>query len=68
MWSQSRSKASLRSIMVAPEGGRTPPTMTSPTSPSAWQPTTVMVRFAAMWRSSSRRRRTLPPMVFRRDI
>ena len=29
----------------APAGGSTPPTMTSPTSPSAWQPTTEMMRF-----------------------
>ena len=28
--------------MVSPGGGRTPPTITSPTSPSAWQETTTL--------------------------
>jgi hypothetical protein len=30
--------------MVAPGGGRTPPTITSFSSPPTWQPTTVTVR------------------------
>src|ERR1700733_14207815 len=34
----------IRSIMVWPAGGSTPPTITSPTSPSAWQPTTFIAR------------------------
>ncbi len=34
----------LCSQIVSPGGGRTPPTMTSPTSPSAWAEITWMVR------------------------
>ncbi len=41
------------SQMVAPGGGATPPTMTSPTSPSAWAETTWMT-FALRIRSSLR--------------
>src|SRR6185437_1382058 len=40
---------------VAPGGGATPPTMTSPTSPSAWQVTTWMIleaRIGALLRSA----------------
>src|SRR6185437_7864453 len=54
---------------VAPGGGATPPTMTSPTSPSAWQVTTWMIleaRIGALLRSArgggdgrARRRRAL---------
>src|SRR5260221_731824 len=36
--------ACICSKTVAPGGGRTPPTTTFPTSPPAWQPTTVMER------------------------
>ena len=49
----SRSKASFLSIIVAPGGGRTPPVITSPCSPSAWQPITVMTRDAAIRYSTS---------------
>src|SRR5690606_22720725 len=48
MWSCSRSMLRILSYMVAPAGGSTPPTITSPTSPSAWQPTTEMVRMDCM--------------------
>jgi hypothetical protein len=34
--------------MVAPGGGSTPPTITSPISPSAWQPTTWIERMVRM--------------------
>ena len=43
-WSCSRSRVRIFSNIVAPAGGSTPPVMTSPTSPSAWQPTTDMER------------------------
>ncbi|MCY1374054.1 hypothetical protein D9M69_613680 [compost metagenome] len=36
------------SQMVSPGGGATPPTITSPTSPSAWQLTTWMILFERM--------------------
>src|SRR5207302_1844343 len=35
----------IRSNMVSPGGGITPPTITRPTSPSAWASTTVTARF-----------------------
>ena len=41
----SRSSAAMKrdcAHSVSPGGGATPPTMTSPTSPSAWQETTWM--------------------------
>src|SRR5512145_2601029 len=41
----------ILSYMVAPAGGSTPPVMTSPTSPSAWQPTTEMERMDCMGRT-----------------
>ena len=49
--SSRRSESSARSDSicsntVAPTGGSTPPTTTFPTSPPAWQPTTVSVRRA----------------------
>ena len=40
-------------------GGKTPPTITSPTSPSAWQPTTEMVRRGMGISCSSARRHAL---------
>ena len=39
----SRAMKRLCSQMVSPGGGATPPTITSPTSPSAWQLTTWMI-------------------------
>ena len=42
----SAASACICSKTVAPGGGRTPPTTTFPTSPPAWQPTTVSVRLA----------------------
>src|SRR5262245_36399181 len=56
MSSWSRSKASFLSIIVAPGGGSTPPVMTSPGSPSAWQPTTVMTRWGIMFGPAIRER------------
>ena len=40
----SRAIQRLCSQIVSPGGGRTPPTITSPTSPSAWAEMTWMVR------------------------
>src|SRR5262245_53547646 len=40
------------SNMVAPAGASTPPVMTSPTSPSAWQPTTEMERMDCIRKGS----------------
>src|SRR5579884_4128781 len=48
MLSCSRSIVRICSNNVAPEGGRTPPMITSPTSPSAWQPTTEIIRRGVM--------------------
>jgi hypothetical protein len=42
IWSQLHSKARIMSKTASPGGGRTPPTITSPISPSAWQPTTAI--------------------------
>ena len=36
--------ASIWSKTVFPGGGKTPPTITLPISPPAWQPTTVIIR------------------------
>jgi hypothetical protein len=36
--------ASIWSKTVFPRGGKTPPTITLPISPPAWQPTTVIIR------------------------
>ncbi len=47
--SPSRRSDSICSKTVAPGGGRTPPTITFPISPPAWQPTTVNVRPARIW-------------------
>ena len=46
--SWSRRIAVMRSNIVRPGGGRTPPTITSPTSPSAWQQTTEIMRWVLM--------------------
>ena len=48
MWSWARSMVRIFSNMVAPAGGSTPPMITSPTSPSAWQPMTDMTRLERM--------------------
>jgi hypothetical protein len=42
--SPSSRSVSICSKTVAPRGASTPPTTTFPTSPPAWQPTTVMTR------------------------
>ena len=44
--SPSSRRVCICSKTVAPSGGRTPPTMTLPISPPAWQPTTVIARRA----------------------
>src|SRR5579871_5481768 len=51
----SRCITCIFSKTVAPAGGSTPPTMTSPISPSAWHPTTEIVRLAFMGGSRAAR-------------
>ena len=48
--------ACICSKTVAPGGGSTPPTMTFPISPPAWQPTTVITRAARIGGECSRSR------------
>src|SRR5579862_6510074 len=50
------------SYMVAPAGGSTPPTITSPISPAAWHPTTEMTRLNPMLPSH----RTLKNLIMAR--
>ena len=45
--------ACICSKTLAPGGGSTPPTTTFPTSPPAWQPTTVSIRRAATYETST---------------
>ena len=49
--SWSRCMIVIRSNIVAAGGGSTPPTMTSPTSPSAWHPTTEITLSSASFHS-----------------
>ena len=44
----SAASACILSKTVSPDGASTPPTTTFPTSPPAWQPTTVIARQARM--------------------
>src|SRR6266480_873063 len=61
----------MRSNMVSPGGGSTPPTITRPASPSACAPTTVTVRFHLKWASllppdSSERQQSAGSTLLRR--
>src|SRR4051794_8082881 len=57
--------ACICSKTVAPGGGGTPATTTFPTSPPAWQPTTVIVRRARILRATiTASASDLPPSVF----
>ena len=64
-----RSESSARSVCicsntVAPAGDKTPPTITLPTSPPAWQPTTVIERRDRMTRSTLLHERRRPAVKF----